>query len=95
MAYGAIASLPRRHQSELRALERGRASRPEPTARRSDRSPRRRRARRLDDRCRARVEGELEQFRDGTLLPKLTAGIEGGFSTPPEETAIDVYNFLP
>ena len=36
-----------------------------------------------------------EQFRDGTLLPKLTAGIEGGFPTPPEETAIDVYKFLP
>jgi hypothetical protein len=36
-----------------------------------------------------------EQFRDGTLLPKLTAGIEGGFPTPPEETAIDVYKVLP
>jgi hypothetical protein len=28
-------------------------------------------------------------------LPKLTAGIEGGFPTPPEETTIDVYKFLP
>ena len=36
-----------------------------------------------------------EQFRDGTLLPKLTAGIEGGFPTPPEETAIEVDKFLP
>jgi hypothetical protein len=36
-----------------------------------------------------------EQFRDSTLLPKLTAGVEGGFPTPPEETAIDVSTFLP
>lgn len=36
-----------------------------------------------------------EQFRDGTLLPKLTAGVEGGFPTPPEETAIDVDQLLP
>jgi hypothetical protein len=32
---------------------------------------------------------------DGTLLPKLTAGVDGGFPTPPEETAIDVYKVLP
>ena len=33
-----------------------------------------------------------EQFRDDVLMPRLQAGIEGGFSTPPEETAFDVYN---
>ena len=33
-----------------------------------------------------------ERFRDGELLPKLTAGIEGGFTTPPQETAFDVHN---
>jgi hypothetical protein len=33
-----------------------------------------------------------EQFRNGILLPKLTNGINGGFTTPPEETAFEVYN---
>jgi hypothetical protein len=36
------------------------------------------------------TQASWEKFRDGTLLPKLTAGIEGGFPTPPEETAIDL-----
>jgi len=36
-----------------------------------------------------------EKFRDGTLLPRLQAGVEGGFPTPPEETAIDAYNVMP
>jgi len=36
-----------------------------------------------------------ESFRDGTLLPRLTAGVEGGFQTPPQETAFDVYNLQP
>lgn len=36
-----------------------------------------------------------ERFRDGTLMPKLQAGIEGGFPTPPQEIAIDVYNIQP
>ncbi len=31
-----------------------------------------------------------EQFRDGTLLPALGAGIEGGFGTPPQETTFEV-----
>jgi hypothetical protein len=35
-----------------------------------------------------------EKFRDGTLLPKMQAGIEGGFSAAPEETAIDVYKVI-
>lgn len=36
-----------------------------------------------------------EKFRDGILLPRLQAGIEGGFAGPPEETAIDLYKVLP
>ena len=36
-----------------------------------------------------------EKFRDETLLPTMQAGIEGGFESPPEETAIDVYKVLP
>jgi hypothetical protein len=33
-----------------------------------------------------------EQFRDKVLLPKLQAGIPGGFTTPPVETLFDVDN---
>ena len=33
-----------------------------------------------------------EAFRDGTLLPRMQQGIEGGFSSPPEETSFPVYN---
>ncbi len=36
-----------------------------------------------------------ERFRDEILLPRMEAGIEGGFTTPPEETAIDVYKVMP
>ena len=36
-----------------------------------------------------------EKFRDGTLLPKLQAGIAGGFASPPQETEIDVYKVMP
>ena len=31
-----------------------------------------------------------EQFRDGVLIPKMTAGIEGGFAAPPQETTFEV-----
>jgi hypothetical protein len=31
-----------------------------------------------------------ERFRDGILMPKMSEGIEGGFTSPPEETAFDV-----
>ena len=31
-----------------------------------------------------------EDFRDGTLLPALGQGIEGGFTVPPQETTFDV-----
>jgi hypothetical protein len=36
-----------------------------------------------------------ERFRDGTLLPRMQQGIAGGFATPPQETAIDVYKLMP
>ncbi len=36
-----------------------------------------------------------EAFRDGTLMPRLQAGIEGGFPAPPQETAFEVYNSQP
>ena len=36
-----------------------------------------------------------ERFRDGVLVPKMQEGIEGGFATPPTETAIDLYTVAP
>jgi hypothetical protein len=36
-----------------------------------------------------------EQFRDNILTPRMQAGIEGGFSTPPEEREIDLYKVMP
>lgn len=36
-----------------------------------------------------------ERFRDETLLPRMQAGISGGFPTPPTETEIDVYKVQP
>jgi hypothetical protein len=36
-----------------------------------------------------------ERFRDGTLTPKMQQGIKGGFTTPPQETAIEVYKLMP
>jgi len=36
-----------------------------------------------------------ETFRDGILMPRMQAGIEGGFANPPEETAFDLYQVLP
>jgi hypothetical protein len=32
-----------------------------------------------------------ESFRDYILMPRMQAGIEGGFAAPPQETQIDVY----
>ena len=31
-----------------------------------------------------------EKFRDGILLPRMQAGIDGGFAAHPEETTIDL-----
>ncbi|MEO5320611.1 hypothetical protein PV761_18730 [Arthrobacter sp. CC3] len=36
-----------------------------------------------------------EAFRDGILMPRMQAGIEGGFAAPPEETTVDLYKILP
>jgi hypothetical protein len=33
-----------------------------------------------------------DDFRDNILMPRMQAGIEGGFPSPPQETEIDVYN---
>jgi hypothetical protein len=33
-----------------------------------------------------------EKFRDGTLMPRMQAGIEGGFQAPPQETSFEVNN---
>ncbi len=33
-----------------------------------------------------------ERFRDGILMPRMQAGIEGGFAGPPQETAFGVHN---
>jgi hypothetical protein len=33
-----------------------------------------------------------EKFRDDILMPRMAAGIDGGFMAPPEETAFEIYN---
>jgi hypothetical protein len=33
-----------------------------------------------------------EQFRDGILMPRMQQGIEGAFTTLPQETAFEVHN---
>ncbi|HKU31531.1 MULTISPECIES: hypothetical protein [Arthrobacter] len=35
-----------------------------------------------------------EKFRNDILMPRMQAGIEGGFEAPPEETVIDLYKVL-
>ena len=36
-----------------------------------------------------------ETFRDTILMPRMQAGIDGGFASPPEETVIDLYKVMP
>ncbi len=36
-----------------------------------------------------------ESFRDGILGPAMAAGVEGGFTEPPVETAVDLYTVMP
>lgn len=31
-----------------------------------------------------------EAFREGTLMPRMQAGIQGGFASPPQETVFEV-----
>jgi hypothetical protein len=33
-----------------------------------------------------------ERFRDGTLMPRMAKGIQGGFTSPPQETPFEVHN---
>jgi predicted dienelactone hydrolase len=40
-------------------------------------------------------QASWERFRDDILMPRMQAGIEGGFPTPPQETAIDIYKLMP
>jgi hypothetical protein len=35
-----------------------------------------------------------EEFRDTILMPRMKAGIEGGFASPPQETPFEVHNLL-
>jgi len=41
------------------------------------------------------TEASWMRFRDRILMPRMQRGIEGGFSTPPEETEIDLYTIMP
>lgn len=36
-----------------------------------------------------------EKFRDDILMPRMQAGIDGGFTSPPEETVVDLYKVMP
>ena len=36
-----------------------------------------------------------ESFRDGILVPRMQAGIEGGFMAPPQETGFPVFAIHP
>jgi hypothetical protein len=33
-----------------------------------------------------------EQFRDNILMPRMKQGIQGGFTSPPQETGFEVHN---
>jgi hypothetical protein len=35
-----------------------------------------------------------ETFGDGTLPPRMQQGIEGGFTSPPQETGVEVHNLV-
>jgi hypothetical protein len=35
-----------------------------------------------------------EQFRDDVLMPQMQQGIPGGFTSPPQETPVDVYKVM-
>ena len=36
-----------------------------------------------------------ERFRDDVLMPQMQQGIAGGFTSPPQETTVDVYKVMP
>lgn len=35
-----------------------------------------------------------ERFRDNILLPRMKAGIKGGFQAPPQETVMELYKLV-
>ena len=37
-------------------------------------------------------QNSWENFRDGTLMPRLQAGVEGGYQSPPQETTFEIRN---
>lgn len=39
-------------------------------------------------------QASWEKFRDEILMPRMQAGIEGGFPTPPEERTFDLYKVM-
>jgi hypothetical protein len=36
-----------------------------------------------------------EEFRDSTLMPRMQEGIDGGFTSPPNETVFEVHTLQP
>jgi hypothetical protein len=36
-----------------------------------------------------------ERFRDDVLMPQMQQGIAGGFTSPPQETTVDLYTVMP
>jgi len=36
-----------------------------------------------------------EHFRDSILMPRMQEGIDGGFTSPPQETPVDLYTVTP
>lgn len=40
-------------------------------------------------------KADWEGFRDGTLLPALQKGVEGGFATPPQESGFETHVLIP
>ncbi|MDX6359270.1 MAG: hypothetical protein QOH37_2324 [Nocardioidaceae bacterium] len=40
-------------------------------------------------------QASWESFRDEILVPRMEAGIEGGFASPPTETAVEVESVMP
>ena len=41
------------------------------------------------------TQDSWEHFRDTILIPRLEAGIEGGFESPPQETTFEAHTLLP
>jgi hypothetical protein len=35
-----------------------------------------------------------ERFRDGILMPRMAAGIKGGFTSPSQETSVEVHDLV-